>query len=46
MRRSGAVVVDGGFKGGFVFPAIGIDVGAEELCDESSLVAVEVADVG
>ena len=45
-RRFGAVVFDGGFNSGFVFPAIGIDVGAGELCDEPSLVSVEVADVG
>ena len=45
-RRFGAVFFDGGFSSDFVFPAIGIDVGAEELRDEPSLVAVEIANVG
>ena len=45
-RRFGAVVFDGGFEGGFVFPAIVVDAGAEELRNEPSLVTVEVANVG
>ena len=34
------------FEGSFVFPAIVVDVGVEELRDEPFLVAVEVANVG
>ena len=45
-RRFGAVVFDGGFSSDFVFPAIVIDVGSEELRDEPSLVTVEIANVG
>ena len=45
-RRFGTVVFDSRFDCGFVFPAVVVGAGAEELCNESSLVTVEVANVG
>ncbi len=40
------MIFDGRFCSGFVFSAIGFDVGTEVLRDESFLIAVEVAYVG
>ena len=45
-RGFGTVVFRSRFEGSFVFPAIVVNVGVEELRDEPFLVAVEVANVG
>ena len=45
-RRFGTVVFDSRFDCGFVFPAVVVDAGAEELRNEPSLVTVEVANIG
>ena len=45
-RRFGTVIFDGRFDGGFVFSAIWFGIDAEELGDESLLIAVEAANIG
>ena len=40
------MVFDSKFDCGFVLPAVVVDAGAEELRNEPSLVAVEVANIG
>ena len=40
------MVFDSRFESGFVFPAVVVGVGGEELRNEPSLVTVEVANIG